>query len=47
MVSKIVTALAALDRGDRSAALACLTEARKLADDLSRTRRVAFDPTSS
>ena len=46
MVSKIVTALAALDRGDRSAALAYLTEARKLADDLSRTRRVAFDPTS-
>jgi len=46
MVRKIIAALAALDRGDRSAALAYLTEARKLADDLSRTRRVAFDPTS-
>lgn len=46
MVSKIVAALAALDRGDRSGALACLTDARKLADDLSRARRVAFDPTS-
>jgi hypothetical protein len=46
MVGKIVAALAALDRGDRSGALASLADARKLADGLPRAARVAFDPTT-